>query len=79
SIVKSFNSMLDNLQKLIGEVKNTTQEVTVSTDGMLQVTKRASHISREVVHTYICYLSCLLLLVSSNHLETYSCIRDSND
>ncbi|MCC2507970.1 methyl-accepting chemotaxis protein [Bacillus cereus] len=51
SIVKSFNSMLDNLQRLIGEVKITTQEVISSTDGMLQDTKRASHISREVVQT----------------------------
>ncbi|PEA86145.1 methyl-accepting chemotaxis protein [Bacillus thuringiensis] len=51
SIVKSFNSMLDNLQQLIGEVKITTQEVISSTDGMLQDTKRASHISREVVQT----------------------------
>ncbi|WP_103652921.1 methyl-accepting chemotaxis protein [Bacillus thuringiensis] len=51
SIVKSFNSMLDNLQHLIGEVKNTTQEVISSTNGMLQDTKRASHISREVVQT----------------------------
>ncbi|HDR4738440.1 TPA: methyl-accepting chemotaxis protein [Bacillus cereus] len=51
SIVKSFNSMLDNLQQLIGEVKNTTQEVISSTDGMLQDTKRASHISRKVVQT----------------------------
>ncbi|PEJ02111.1 methyl-accepting chemotaxis protein [Bacillus wiedmannii] len=51
SIVKSFNSMLDNLQQLIGEVKITTQEVISSTNGMLQDTKRASHISREVVQT----------------------------
>ncbi|MGU9545851.1 methyl-accepting chemotaxis protein [Bacillus cereus] len=51
SIVKSFNSMLDNLQQLIGEVKTTTQEVISSTDGMLQDTKQASHISREVVQT----------------------------
>ncbi|PGK32128.1 methyl-accepting chemotaxis protein, partial [Bacillus anthracis] len=51
SIVKSFNSMLDNLQQLIGAVKITTQEVISSTDGMLQDTKRASHISREVVQT----------------------------
>lgn len=51
SIVTSFNSMLDNLQQLIGEVKITTQEVISSTDGMLQDTKRASHISREVVQT----------------------------
>ncbi|MES5865400.1 methyl-accepting chemotaxis protein [Bacillus cereus group sp. RP32] len=51
SIVKSFNSMLDNLQQLIGQVKITTQEVISSTDGMLQDTKRASHISREVVQT----------------------------
>lgn len=51
SIVKSFNNMLDNLQQLIGEVKNTTQEVISSTDGMLQDTKRASHISSEVVQT----------------------------
>ncbi|PGK34700.1 methyl-accepting chemotaxis protein, partial [Bacillus anthracis] len=51
SIVKSFNSMLDNLQQLIGAVKITTQEVISSTDEMLQDTKRASHISREVVQT----------------------------
>ncbi|MCM3223038.1 methyl-accepting chemotaxis protein [Bacillus cereus] len=51
SIVTSFNSMLDNLQQLIGEVKITTQEVISSTDEMLQDTKRASHISREVVQT----------------------------
>lgn len=51
SIVKSFNSMLDNLQQLIGEVKITTQEVISSTDGMLQDTKQASHISKEVVQT----------------------------
>ncbi|SCB92774.1 methyl-accepting chemotaxis protein (plasmid) [Bacillus sp. N5-665] len=51
SIVRSFNSMLDNLQQLIGEVKFTTQEVISSTNGMLQDTKRASHISREVVQT----------------------------
>ncbi|KAA0777190.1 methyl-accepting chemotaxis protein [Bacillus sp. AR2-1] len=51
SIVKSFNSMLDNLQQLIGAVKITTQEVISSTNGMLQDTKRASHISREVVQT----------------------------
>ncbi|PFM43722.1 methyl-accepting chemotaxis protein [Bacillus cereus] len=51
SIVRSFNSMLDNLQQLIGEVKITTQEVISSTNGMLQDTKRASHISREVVQT----------------------------
>ncbi|MEH7060985.1 methyl-accepting chemotaxis protein [Bacillus wiedmannii] len=51
SIVRSFNSMLDNLQQLIGEVKITTQEVISSTDGMLQDTKRASHISKEVVQT----------------------------
>ncbi|KAB2394927.1 MULTISPECIES: methyl-accepting chemotaxis protein [Bacillus cereus group] len=51
SIVKSFNSMLDNLQQLIGEVKITTQEVISSTNGMLQDTKRASHVSREVVQT----------------------------
>ncbi|MGG0124210.1 methyl-accepting chemotaxis protein [Bacillus paranthracis] len=51
SIVRSFNSMLDNLQQLIGEVKITTQEVISSTNGMLQDTKRASHISREVVET----------------------------
>ncbi|WP_182813763.1 MCP four helix bundle domain-containing protein, partial [Bacillus sp. ME78] len=51
SMVKSFNNMLDNLQQLIGEVKNTTQEVISSTDGMLQDTKRASHISSEVVQT----------------------------
>ncbi|PEE70703.1 methyl-accepting chemotaxis protein [Bacillus thuringiensis] len=51
SIVKSFNNMLDNLQQLIGEVKNTTQEVISSTDGMLQDIKRASHISSEVVQT----------------------------
>ncbi|OXB97319.1 MULTISPECIES: methyl-accepting chemotaxis protein [Bacillus] len=51
SIVQSFNSMLDNLQQLIGEVKITTQEVISSTDGMLQDTKRASHISSEVVQT----------------------------
>ncbi|PEM24133.1 methyl-accepting chemotaxis protein [Bacillus wiedmannii] len=51
SIVWSFNSMLDNLQQLIGEVKITTQEVISSTNGMLQDTKRASHISKEVVQT----------------------------
>lgn len=51
SIVKSFNSMLDNLQQLIGAVKITTQEVISSTNGMLQDTKRASHVSREVVQT----------------------------
>ncbi|EOP02978.1 methyl-accepting chemotaxis protein [Bacillus cereus BAG2O-3] len=51
SIVRSFNNMLDNLQQLIGEVKITTQEVISSTNGMLQDTKRASHISREVVQT----------------------------
>ncbi|AZJ23791.1 methyl-accepting chemotaxis protein (plasmid) [Bacillus wiedmannii bv. thuringiensis] len=51
NIVTSFNSMLDNLQQLIGEVKNTTQEVISSTNGMLKDTKRASHISREVVQT----------------------------
>ncbi|PEW66671.1 methyl-accepting chemotaxis protein [Bacillus cereus] len=51
SIVRSFNSMLDNLQQLIGEVKITTHEVISSTNGMLKDTKRASHISREVVQT----------------------------
>ncbi|WP_168898172.1 methyl-accepting chemotaxis protein [Bacillus sp. ISTL8] len=51
SIVKSFNSMLDNLQQLIGEVKMTTHEVISSTNGMLQDTKQASHISRDVVQT----------------------------
>ncbi|MCM3223049.1 methyl-accepting chemotaxis protein [Bacillus cereus] len=51
SIVQSFNSMLDNLQQLIGAVKITTQEVISSTNGMLQDTKRASHVSREVVQT----------------------------
>ncbi|MCU4847668.1 methyl-accepting chemotaxis protein [Bacillus cereus] len=51
SIVKSFNSMLDNLQQLIGAVKITTQEVISSTNGMLQDSKRASHVSREVVQT----------------------------
>nr|MDA2396436.1 methyl-accepting chemotaxis protein [Bacillus cereus] len=50
-IVESFNSMLDNLQRLIREVKITTQEVISSTNGMLQDTKQASHISREVVQT----------------------------
>ncbi|PEQ94816.1 methyl-accepting chemotaxis protein [Bacillus cereus] len=50
-IVQSFNSMLDNLQQLIANVKATTQEVISSTEGVLQDTKRASNISNEVVLT----------------------------
>ncbi|MEK4599088.1 methyl-accepting chemotaxis protein [Bacillus sp. FSL R9-9497] len=50
-IVQSFNSMLDNLQQLIANVKTTTQEVISSTEGVLQDTKRASNISNEVVQT----------------------------
>ncbi|MDP7988576.1 methyl-accepting chemotaxis protein [Bacillus sp. MHSD_36] len=52
-IVQSFNSMLDNLQQLIANVKMTTQEVISSTEGVLQDTKRASHISNEVVQTVL--------------------------
>lgn len=52
-IVQSFNSMLDNLQQLIANVKMTTQEVISSTEGVLQDTKRASHISAEVVQTVL--------------------------
>ncbi|AJI26912.1 methyl-accepting chemotaxis protein [Bacillus cereus] len=52
-IVQSFNSMLDNLQQLIANVKITTQEVISTTEGVLQDTKRASHISNEVVQTVL--------------------------
>lgn len=52
-IVQSFNSMLDNLQQLIANVKMTTQEVISSTEGVLQDTKRASNISTEVVQTIL--------------------------
>ncbi|PEU88656.1 methyl-accepting chemotaxis protein [Bacillus cereus group sp. BfR-BA-01352] len=52
-IVQSFNSMLDNLQQLIANVKMTTQEVISSTEGVLQDTKRASNISAEVVQTVL--------------------------
>ncbi|AKR10259.1 methyl-accepting chemotaxis protein [Bacillus thuringiensis] len=52
-IVQSFNSMLDNLQQLIANVKMTTQEVISSTEGVLQDTKRASNISTEVVQTVL--------------------------
>lgn len=50
-IVQSFNSMLDNLQQLIGQVKVTAKEVITSTENMLQETKTAAHISNEVVRT----------------------------
>ncbi|HDR5274921.1 TPA: methyl-accepting chemotaxis protein, partial [Bacillus thuringiensis] len=50
-IVQSFNSMLDNLQQLVGQVKVTAKEVIVSTENMLQETKTAAHISNEVVRT----------------------------
>ncbi|MBG9837352.1 MULTISPECIES: methyl-accepting chemotaxis protein [Bacillus cereus group] len=52
-IVQSFNSMLDNLQQLIANVKMTTQEVISSTEGVLQDTKQASNISAEVVQTVL--------------------------
>ena len=41
-IVQSFNSMLDNLQQLVGQVKVTAKEVIVSTENMLQETKSGS-------------------------------------
>ncbi|MGH1047945.1 MULTISPECIES: methyl-accepting chemotaxis protein [Bacillus] len=50
-IVQSFNSMLDNLQQLVGQVKVTAKEVIISTENMLQETKTAAHISNEVVRT----------------------------
>ncbi|MBK5349846.1 methyl-accepting chemotaxis protein [Bacillus sp. TH44] len=50
-IVQSFNSMLDNLQQLVGQVKVTAKEVITSTENMLQETKTAAHISNEVVRT----------------------------
>ncbi|PEW38321.1 methyl-accepting chemotaxis protein [Bacillus cereus] len=50
-IVQSFNSMLDNLQQLVGQVKVTAKEVIISTENMLQETKTAVHISNEVVRT----------------------------
>ncbi|MCM3738275.1 methyl-accepting chemotaxis protein [Bacillus cytotoxicus] len=49
NIVTSFNHMLDNLQQLMGKIKMTAQEVTTSTDSMLQNTKQASQISNEAV------------------------------
>ncbi|HDR8494253.1 TPA: methyl-accepting chemotaxis protein [Bacillus cereus] len=52
-IVQSFNSMLDNLQQLIANVKMTTQEVIFTTEGVLQDTHRASSISNEVVQTVL--------------------------
>ncbi|PWN13737.1 methyl-accepting chemotaxis protein [Bacillus thuringiensis] len=52
-IVQSFNSMLDNLQQLIANVKMTTQEVISTTEGVLQDTNRASSISNEVVQTVL--------------------------
>ncbi|WP_324628128.1 methyl-accepting chemotaxis protein [Bacillus cereus] len=52
-IVQSFNSMLDNLQQLIANVKMTTQEVISATEGVLQDTNRASSISNEVVQTVL--------------------------
>ncbi|ANC20387.1 chemotaxis protein [Bacillus cereus] len=52
-IVQSFNSMLDNLQQLIANVKVTTQEVISTTEGVLQDTNRASSISNEVVQTVL--------------------------
>ncbi|ARZ63463.1 methyl-accepting chemotaxis protein [Bacillus cereus] len=52
-IVQSFNSMLDNLQQLIANVKMTTQEVISTTEGVLQDTNRASIISNEVVQTVL--------------------------
>ncbi|MRD36550.1 HAMP domain-containing protein [Bacillus thuringiensis] len=52
-IVQSFNSMLDNLQQLIVNVKMTTQEVISTTEGVLQDTNRASSISNEVVQTVL--------------------------
>ena len=52
-IVQSFNSMLDNLQQLIANVKMTTQEVISITEGVLQDTNRASSISNEVVQTVL--------------------------
>ncbi|MEB8650413.1 methyl-accepting chemotaxis protein [Bacillus cereus] len=52
-IVQSFNSMLDNLQQLIANVKMTTQEVIFTTEGVLQDTNRASSISYEVVQTVL--------------------------
>ncbi|MCM3736054.1 methyl-accepting chemotaxis protein [Bacillus cytotoxicus] len=51
NIVTSFNHMLDNLQQLIGKIKITAQEVTTSTDSMLQNTNQASQISNEAVQT----------------------------
>ncbi|MDA2181754.1 methyl-accepting chemotaxis protein [Bacillus cereus] len=52
-IVQSFNSMLDNLQQLIANVKMTTQEVIFITESVLQDTNRASSISNEVVQTVL--------------------------
>ncbi|MDZ4427930.1 HAMP domain-containing methyl-accepting chemotaxis protein, partial [Bacillus cereus] len=52
-IVQSFNSMLDNLQQLIANVKMKTQEVIFTTEGVLQDTNRASSISNEVVQTVL--------------------------
>ncbi|PGR81369.1 methyl-accepting chemotaxis protein [Bacillus cereus] len=52
-IVQSFNSMLDNLQQLIANVKMTTQEVIFTMEGVLQDTNRASSISNEVVQTVL--------------------------
>ncbi|PEA54424.1 methyl-accepting chemotaxis protein [Bacillus pseudomycoides] len=49
NIVISFNHMLDNLQQLMGKIKITAQEVTTSTNSMLQNTKQASQISNEAV------------------------------
>lgn len=51
NIVASFNGMLDNLQQIIEKIKITTQEVTSSTDRMLQNTTQASNISNEAVQT----------------------------
>ncbi|PEB52188.1 methyl-accepting chemotaxis protein [Bacillus pseudomycoides] len=51
AIVTSFNNMLDNLQQLIEKIQVTTEEVTSSTDNMLQNTKHASKISQEAVLT----------------------------
>ncbi|MES5939957.1 MULTISPECIES: MCP four helix bundle domain-containing protein [unclassified Bacillus cereus group] len=50
-IVQSFNSMLDNLQQLVGQVKVTAKEVIISTENMLQETRTAANISNEVVRT----------------------------
>ncbi|MHA2890629.1 methyl-accepting chemotaxis protein [Bacillus cereus] len=50
-IFTSFNDMLNNLQQLFVQIKKTIQEVTSSTNSMLQNTKQASKISNEAVQT----------------------------